>query len=130
MTVDLKQILPAMVVIIDESVSPSDEGDCHLGDSTLIAYVSKVRIPIVVVEHLVVVGECRVKNIYATVVLVVAYGDAHRSGFSPILVQRISRRVAIVFKCPVALVDVQIVRRQIVCDNQIRFAVAVEVDEQ
>ena len=61
--------------------------------------------------------------------LVVADGDAHGRGFAAILVQRVAGGVAVVFEGAVAFVDVEVVGRGVVGDQQVDFAVVVQVDE-
>ena len=63
------------------------------------------------------------------VVLVVADGDAHGGGFAAGRVERVAGGVAVVLEGAVALVDVEIVGRGVVADQQVGLAVVVDVDE-
>ena len=55
--VDLKQIEPAIVVVVEEAVAPAHKGNRSLRDARLVAHVGKAGVAVVVEEHLVVVAE-------------------------------------------------------------------------
>ena len=61
---------------------------------------------------------------------VVAFGDAHAGGLAAALVQRIAGGKGHVLKRAVSLVEVEVVRCGVVGDNEVRLAVAVDIDEE
>ena len=98
-------------------------------DAHLVADVGKVGVAFVAIERLVIVGEGGVEDVELAVVLVVADGDAHGGGLAAGLIERIARGVAHIFKGAVAFVEIKIIGRGVVADEQIGLAVVVDVDE-
>ncbi len=60
----------------------------------------------------------------------VSGGDAHAGGLAAALVEGVAGSKACVLKRAVALVDVEVVGRGVVGDEQVRFAVPVHVNEE
>jgi hypothetical protein len=58
-----QQVLPAVVVVVDERVAPTEKGNRNLGDAQLVADVGQVAVALVAVERLVVVGEGGVEDV-------------------------------------------------------------------
>ncbi len=116
MSVYFEQIEPAVVVVIDKSVAPAHKGNRCLRHAGLVAHIGKAGVAVIAVQHFVVVAEVRHKEVEQPVVLVVAYGDAHRSNLAPILVQRKPRDVTLIIEGAIALVDVKKVRFRVVSD--------------
>ncbi len=69
-------------------------------------------------------------KIDAPVVVVITDGESHARLFAPILVERNARRITNLFKRAVALVDVKLVRRRVVDDDQIEQIVVVDVNKR
>ena len=122
-------VLPAVVVVVEEGVAPAEEGDGWLSDAHLVADVGEVGVAVVAVERVVVVGEGGVVEVEKAVVLVVADGDAHGGGLAAVLVEGVTGGVAGVFEGAVAFVDVEIVGGGVVADEEVGLAVVVDVDE-
>jgi hypothetical protein len=127
MAVDLEDIQPSIVVVVDKSGAPAQEREACLGKAGAITYIGKAGVAVVVVEHLVVVRKVGVEDIELAVVVVISHGQPHRSYFASVLVDGKARIVTGVLKSPVALVDIEIVRRRVVGHQQIRLAVVVDV---
>src|SRR5207248_2371525 len=127
--VNCQQIKPAVVVVIKEPVAPSEEGNCYFGNSSGVTDVSEIGVAFVAVQRVVVVRENRVVEIESSIVQIVANRDPHRRRFFSVLVQGIAGGITCVFKSPVTIIDVQIVRCGIVGDSEIHFAVIVKVGE-
>ncbi len=127
--VDLKKVLPAIIVVVDEGCAPAEEGDSEFSDLCVVADVGKVGIAIVTVERLVVVGKGGVVDVEEAVVAVVADGDAHGGSLTAFFVQSISGGVALVVELAVAHVDVEVIGGGVISDEQVGFAVVIDVDE-
>src|SRR5260370_13872347 len=95
-------VLPAVVVVVEEGGAPGEEGDGWFGDAHLIADVGEVGAAVVAVEGVVVVGEGGVVEVEEAVVLVVADGYSHGGGLAAVLVEGVSGGVAGVFEGAVA----------------------------
>src|SRR5215470_15654626 len=50
-TVHHKQIQPAIVVVIDKARAPTEKRNRHFTQTGLKSYVSKIRVAVVVIEH-------------------------------------------------------------------------------
>src|ERR1700756_4478941 len=60
-----ENVLPAVVVVVDEAIAPAKKWDCIFGDSSFIARIDEVQVAIVSVQHFVVVRKVSVQNIQA-----------------------------------------------------------------
>ncbi len=60
----------------------------------------------------------------------VADGDAHGGGFAPGLVQGVAAFIGNILKGAVALVQVKVIGRGVISDQQVELAVAVDIDKQ
>ncbi len=123
-------VLPAVVVEVEEGVAPAEKGDGRFGDSHLVADVGEVCVAVVAVERVVVVGEGGVVEVDETVVPVVAEGDAHGGSLAAVFVEGVTGGVACVLEGAVAFVEIEIVRRRVVGDEEIGLAVVVDIDEE
>ena len=130
MAVHNQQILPPIVVIIQEPVSEAHKGYGRLSDTRLITHIREKAGAVVLEEDIVVVGKVGVDDREMSVVLVVAGGDAHIRNLAAEFVQRVSAFETLVLKRAVAFVDVQIVRRGVVGHQKVRLAVPVHVGKQ
>ena len=129
MPVDQEDILPAIVVVVDELGRPGKKGIRRRGNTDPRTDLCKGRISLVSEERLVVGGEGSGVEIDEAVIQVVADGQAHAGLLKAILVQRKTGIEALIFKRAIPVVDVQIVRRRIVGDQQVDFAVVIDIDE-
>lgn len=90
MAIDFEEVLPSVVVVVEEGGAPAEEGDGHFSDVGVVAYVGKVGVAIVAVEGLVVVGECGVEDVEEAVVAVVSDGDSHGCGLAALFVEGVA----------------------------------------
>ena len=90
MAISENQILPAIVVEVEECRAPTEKRDGRLGNPQLIADVREIGVAIVAIERFVIVGESGVVKINLTVVLIVAHSDAHGGSFAPALVEGVT----------------------------------------
>src|SRR6201994_1034535 len=125
-----ENVLPAVVVVVDEAIAPAKKWDRIFGDSSFIARIDEVQVAIVSVQHFVVVRKVSVQNIQAANIPVVAHRDSHRRRFPPIVIDRISGLEAEVLEGAIALVPVEIVRRRIVRHQELGFPIVIQVNEQ
>ena len=77
MPVHHEQVKPTVVVVVDEAVAPAHKGNGDLRDPRSVAHVGKAGVPIVVIEHLVVVAEVGHEKIHQPIVFVIPRGNAH-----------------------------------------------------
>ena len=61
-----------------------------VGDSGVVAHIGEVQITVVSIEHLVIVGKCRVENVEMAVVLVVTDRDTHARGLAAVAVDGVA----------------------------------------
>src|SRR5260370_13370752 len=125
-----KQIEPSVVVDVQKARAPAEKGDGRLRDAHLVAYVSEVGVAIVAVERAVGDGEGGVIEIDEAIVGIVARGDSHAGSLAAALVQSIAAGGAGILEGAVALVEIKIVWRRVVGHQQVRTAVAIDIDEQ
>src|SRR2546423_9410492 len=119
MAVGDDDVLPSVAVEIQEGRAPTEEGNRRLAESRLESDVGEVALAVVVVERVRVVGEVRDVEVYEAVVVVVADGDAHARLLASVLVQRDARRVADLLERAVALVEIELLRRGVVADDEV-----------
>ena len=105
--IDHKQVQPAIVVVVEETVTPAHERNCRLRNSDVVTHIGKARRAVVVKKHLVVVPKVRHEEIDQAIVLVIAGCDTHRRDFAPVLIQTKTGDIALIVKSPIALVDVK-----------------------
>ena len=125
-----EQVEPAIVVVVEEGGAPAEEGHGGFSDAGLVADVSEVGVAVVAVERLVVVGEGGVEEVDEAVVGEVPFGDAHAGGLAAAFVEGVAGGKGDVFEGAIALVEIEVVRRGVVGDEQVGFAIAVDVDEE
>src|SRR5581483_1595792 len=130
MPIHYEKVQPSIVVVIKESCSPSKKWNRGFCDAVLIGSVRKIPGAIVPVQRVVIIRKGCVVQIDGSPMHQIACGNSHRRSLAPTLVQRITARKAVVLKGAIALVDVEVVWRRIICDQQIRFAVTVHIDKQ
>src|SRR4051812_35887079 len=128
--VDDEEVLPAVVVEIEEAIAEADERHGGLHEAGFVTDVGKVASPVVLEEHVVVVTEVGVYDGEISVVLVVGNGYAHVGHFAARAIERVAVFDALVFEGAVALVDEFIVLRGVVGDEEIGLAVVVDVNEE
>ena len=128
--VDDEEVEPAIVVVVEEGGTPAEERDGGFGDAGLVADVGEVGVAVVAVEGFVVVGEGGVEEIDEAGVGVVAGGDAHAGGLAAALVEGVAGGEGGVFEGAVALVEVEVVGGGVVGDEEVGFAVVVDVDKE
>ena len=90
MTIRDQQVLPSVVVVIEEAVAETDERYCRGRDADLVADIREDPRPIIVKDDIVVVGEGGIDQIQVTVVLVIAGSDAHVGYLAAITIQGIA----------------------------------------
>ena len=127
--VDCQQIKPAVVVVIKESIAPSEEGNCYFGNSSGVTDVSEIGVAFVAVQRVVVVRENRVVEIESSIVQIVANRDPHRCLLAPVLAQGESGHVADILERAVVAIVIEIVRHRIVRDDQVNPSIVIHVDE-
>ena len=130
MAVHDQQVLPTVVVIVQESSAKAYKGNGGFRDTSRIADVGKVARSVVVEDHVIIVSERRVDKIHMPVVLIVAGGDTHVGHLASGRVHRIAALVALIVKSTISFVDVEIVRCGVVRDGEVWLAIIVHVDEQ
>src|ERR1700678_2946976 len=109
MPVGHEQVLPTVVVVIDELGGPAQKGHGYLRYTSGIAVVGVIGIAIVAIEHIVIVGKGGVEEIHPAIVLIIPYRNAHGGGFASIFIQSIPGGITVIFEGAVAFVDVQVV---------------------
>src|SRR5438270_6001560 len=77
MSVRDQKILPAVVVVIEESIAKTYKRNSCRSDSAPIADVGESACAIVSKYHVKVVRKCRIHHVQMAVILIVASGDAH-----------------------------------------------------
>jgi len=78
MAVHHEEIKPAIVVVIEKTVPPTDEWNRGSYDTCLVAHDREAVIAVIVIEHLVVVTKVGNKKIHLAIVLIIPRGNAHR----------------------------------------------------
>src|ERR1017187_7232479 len=105
MAIDDQQILPAVVVVIEESVPEPNERNCGRGDTCFKADIGERSGTVVLENDVVVIGEGGVHQADVPIVLIVAGSDAHVSCLTPIGIKRIAIQVTAIIESAVAFVD-------------------------
>src|SRR5258708_2965445 len=77
MAVHHEEIEPAIVVVIEKTVAPTDEWNRGSCNTCPVAHVREAAVPLIAVEHLVVVTEVGDQKIHAAVVFIASHGNAH-----------------------------------------------------
>ncbi len=124
-----QDVLPAIVVVIEKGVAESEERNGSLAETDVVAEIGEVGVAVVVVERVVGIAEGGVVNIELACVLIVADGEPHGSRLQAGLIERKSRRITVIFKRAVALVDVEIVGCGVVGHKQVQLAIVIDVGE-
>ena len=130
MAVDDQQILPAIIVVVEEAIAEADKGNGRLGDAGLVAHVGKIPVTVVLEQNVIVVGKVGVDDIETAVVQVIAGGNAHVRNLAPALVERIAAHIAVVLEGSIALVDVEIVGRGVISHQQVGLAIVIHVGKE
>ena len=91
-----EEILPAVVVVVEESVAEAYEGDSWCADTCLVADIGEGSRAVVAEEHVVVVGERSADDAEVAIVLVVAGGEAHVGNLAAVAVESEAAGVALV----------------------------------
>ena len=86
--VDHHEIQPAVVVVIEELHTPTDERQAHLSGPRRVRRVREEKILLVPIQRVVLVGEVRDHDVPAATVVVVADGDPHRGLLGSVLAER------------------------------------------
>src|SRR6185437_4750536 len=107
MAVDFEEVEPAVVVVVEEAITPAYEGDGGLRDSGLVADVGEAGVTIIVVENLVVVSEIGDIEADEAVVLIIPGGNAHGGDFAAVFVKGEAGDIALVVEGAVPFVDVE-----------------------
>src|SRR5882757_8275320 len=123
MTAGNEDVLPPVIVVVDETVAPAKKWNRIFGDAGLIACVTEIQIAVVPIQHLVVIGKIGVQYVEAPVISIVAYSDAHGRCLAAIMVDRITGLEAEILECTVTLVAVEIVWSRVICHQQLRLPV-------
>ncbi len=119
----------AVVVEVQETVSPSQEWDGGLSESGFEAYVGEAGVAVVAEQGFVVVGEGADQKIDLAVAIVVADGDSHGGLLASVAAQGQAGDEAYVFEGAVVAVAVEVAGDGIISDYQVEPAVVVYIDE-
>ena len=126
MAVDLEQILPAIVVEIDEVDAPADEPGIGREAGSHADVLEED--PVVVVEEIrVIVGEVGLDDVEPAIAVEVADADTHAALLEAMLVERDAHLGRVVREGAVAVVQEQDARCGVARDVDIRPAVLVEI---
>src|SRR6266568_2733223 len=93
MPVDDQKIFPSVIVVVEKSVSETNERHRRRRNASLIAHICKVSTAVVSVENVVVVGERSTDQVEMTIVFVVPGGEAHICDFATIFIDSQAARV-------------------------------------
>ena len=121
------QIKPAVVVEIDESISPLQPVQRRQRDAGLVRHIVEVPIAIVAVKRVVLVGKIRDVQRRPAGVHVIAHSNAHASLLRSILAHRGPRLQANLLEFSVTCILVEIVGGGIVGDENIRTPGVIEI---
>src|ERR1017187_4866723 len=81
-------IEPAIVVIVDEAVTPANKRNCGLRDPGVKADIGEAGFAIIVIENFVVVAKVSDEKVDQPVVFVIACGNAHGGDLASVFVER------------------------------------------
>ena len=129
MPVGDKQIQPAVVIEIQESRSPGEKRCRGPGKPRHVGHIRKTSVPVISVERFVIIGKRRREKIDSPCPLVIPNRDPHGRLFAAVIAQGKSRRIALVFKGPVVLVSIKVVRCGIIRHHQIHPTVIIDIHE-
>src|SRR6185369_15852789 len=127
LSVNGNQIKPAIVIEIDKCGSPLHPGKRYQGDSGVVGDIAEVVLSLVHVEGVVFVGEVGDVERRAARVVVVAYGDTHRTLFGAIGRNSGAGFKTDIAKLAVTFVLVKIIGCGVVGDVDIWLASSVEI---
>src|SRR5690348_139133 len=109
-----KQILPAIVIVIEEAITEFHKRNRRLGDSGLVTHVRERSSTVVPEQYGVIVGEGRAYHGEMSAIVIVSDGEPHIRRLASVSIQREPALVALVPERALSAVDIQIVGRRVV----------------
>ncbi len=122
-----KNVLPAIVIKINEPCAPGEKGDGRLAHSKLKSKIEKIASPLVVKQSVVVIRKIGDVKIHFAIVVIITHRNAHGCLFASGFAEGESGRVADIFERPIAQVPVEIPGRRIIRYDQVRPSVVIHV---
>src|SRR5580692_466965 len=102
-----EEILPSIVIVVEEAYTPSRVSHGHLANARGIAGIAEGAVSVVLVERVALIRQVGDYNVRPAVVIVISKIDAHASVGTPIDVDRDFRGQADVFKRSVPFVVIK-----------------------
>ena len=124
--VDLNDVRPAVVVVVDESASPGDVAVVN-ADAGGKSHVGESSVTVVVIEVAGVVGEVGFEDVEPAIAVVVTDTDAHSGLLVAVVAVGASGDDGDVGECAVVIVSQQHAGLRIDGDVDVRPAVVVEI---
>src|SRR5207249_8309283 len=124
-----QEILPTVIVVVEEAYAPSGVGHGDASDAGREAVVGESRVAVVLVEGVALVGKVRNDQIRPAVIIIVGEIDAHTGEGAAVAVDGDFGEEAHFFKGSVAFVVIEEFDHRVVGNEEINMAVAVVIGE-
>src|SRR5579859_6660415 len=121
-----QQVLPTIVVEVEEAAAPADVASvvAHPGGY---GYVVEIPTPTVVIESLPLIGEITAKDIQLSVAIIVGRSNAHSRHRLTVVVECDATQDSFFSKLYVTLIDVEQRQRLVACYIDVHQSIIVEI---